>query len=115
MKLKYLGKDYNFDMDELDVKQASVIKANTGLSLRGLEEGISDGDPDALRAMFWVMLVNNDEPNADINTVNFKIVPFARAIQEASEAEAEAAAEVAKKDDSPNVGGRRPKATTTTE
>jgi len=90
MKLTDEGKEYTFDLEEITVQQARTIKSQCGITLLGLEEGLENGDPDALRAIFWLMLCQNGEP-ADIDRVDFKIVKFAKAMDIAAVAEAEAA------------------------
>lgn len=90
MHLNYEGKEYDFDLEEVTVQQARTIKTSCGLTLLGLENGLEQGDPDALRAVFWLMLCQNGE-RVDIDRADFKIVKFARAIDAAALAEAEAA------------------------
>jgi hypothetical protein len=85
MRVTYEGKEYSFDLEEITVAQARTIKTSCGLSLMALENGLTEGDADALRAVFWLMLCQNGE-NADIDRVDFKIVKFARAIDEAATA-----------------------------
>lgn len=86
MHINYDGKEYTFDLEEIDVRQAGIIKDKCGLTLMGLEAGLSEGDPAALRAVYWLMLCQNEE-KADIEQVNFKIVKFARAVDAASTTE----------------------------
>lgn len=83
MHVTYEDKEYTFDLEEITVAQARTIKASCGLSLMGLEEGLTTGDADALRAVFWLMLCQNGE-SPDIDRVDFKIVKFARAIDGAA-------------------------------
>lgn len=97
MNISYEGKDYAFDLDEIDVDQATLIKRKFNLNLLGLEAGLREGDPDSLRAIYWLMLAQNGE-RANIDNVKFKIVKFSNAIQTANlqeieKAEAEAAAD----------------------
>jgi hypothetical protein len=93
MHVKYEGKEYTFDLEEITVAQARTMKSSCGLTLMGLEDGLTKGDPDALRAVFWLMLCQNGEPAADIDRIDFKIVKFARAIDEAAGTEADPKAE----------------------
>ena len=90
MKIDYDGKQYEFDLDEIDVSQATTIKRKFGLTLLSLESGLREGDPDALRCIYWLMLTQAGE-RVNIDNVNFKIVKFANAIQQANIREAEAA------------------------
>lgn len=89
--LTYEGKEYKFDLEEITLEQARTMKARCGLTLMGLEAGLGEGDPEALRAVFWLMLTQNGEPQADIDRVNFKIVKFARAFDAAQPVEDEKA------------------------
>lgn len=85
--VKYEGKEYNFDLEDITVQQARTIKSSCNLTLLGLETGLEQGDPDALRAVFWLMLAQNGEVE-EIDRVDFKIVKFARAIDAAAIEEA---------------------------
>lgn len=94
MKIEYEGRTLEFDLEEITVSQATTLKRKLGLTLLKLDAGLAEGDPDALRAVYW--LVNEQSgKRTDIDELDFKIVKFANAIQEAIEAEAaeEAAAE----------------------
>lgn len=86
MKVTYLDNEYTLDLEEIDVKQARIIKDKCGLTLAGLEAGLGEADPDALRAMFWLM-TEQTGLHQDIELVNFKLVKFVQALQEATEAE----------------------------
>jgi hypothetical protein len=109
MDVEYEGNSYTFDLDEITVQQAMVIKAQCGLTLSTMQKAIGEGDPDGLRAMFWLMMVQSGR-QADIARVDFKILKFAQAIREAGEqqektmadeARAAAAAERARKKANP--------------
>lgn len=95
MNVNYEGKIYAFDLEDIDIDQATVIKRKFGLTLLSLEAGLREGDPDALRAIYWIMLTQ-DGQRANIDNVKFKIVKFANAIQQANEDEIVAAEEKAK-------------------
>lgn len=83
MKVTYLDNDYTLEMDEIDVKQARLIKAKCGLTLATLEDGLNEADPDALRAIFWLM-TEQSGLHQDIDLINFKVYKFAKALQEAT-------------------------------
>jgi hypothetical protein len=92
MKIVYDGKTLDFDLEEITVSQATVLKRKLGLTLLALDKGLIEGDPDALRAVYW--LIQEQSGNkVDIDLVDFKIVKLANAIQEAVEAEAALAEE----------------------
>lgn len=86
MLVHYEDKDYEFDIDDLDVVQATMLKRKYGITLLSLQKGLLEGDADALRAVYWLMLAQNGQ-RVNIDSVQFKIVKFANAIQDAVEAE----------------------------
>lgn len=94
--INYEGEQYTFDLEEIDVAQAETIFKKAGLTLLGLENGLGEGNPYALKAVFWLMLQQNGS-KLGYDNVNFKIVKFARAMQEADK---DGNAEAAPKDDS---------------
>jgi hypothetical protein len=104
MNINYDGHSYIFDLEEIDISQATVIKRKFGLTLLTLESGLREGDPDALRAMYWIMLTQ-DGQRVNIDNVNFKIVKFANAIQQANEEE------IARDDEKAKAEGKTPKET----
>lgn len=92
MKINFEGDEYEFDLNEITVAQAKVIKVHTGMTLLGLEEGLSNGDPDALRAIFWLMHAQSGK-TCDIDRADFKIMSFSQALEQSLTEEAEAAQE----------------------
>lgn len=81
MQVDYDGAQYSLDLDEIDVVEATYIKVKTGLTLLGLQAGLGEADPDALKALFWLM--NKQSGKAvDIERVNFKIMKFIEAIKD---------------------------------
>ena len=76
------GQDYNFDIEALDLAQARSIKRQTGMSIRKLLDGLADLDPEALAALYWLMLAQNGKAT-DISKVNFKILEFGVALNDA--------------------------------
>jgi hypothetical protein len=93
MNVKFEDVDYEFDLSKMTVAQAKVIKVHCGLGLKGLSDGINEGDPDALRAVYWLMQVQSGI-SSNIDRVDFVVVAFLDALAEASKAETEAAAEL---------------------
>lgn len=89
MKIDYDGAEYTLDLDEIDVVEATYIKVKTGLTLLGLQAGLEEADPDALRSLFWLMSKQSGKA-VDIERVNFKIVKFVEAIQAAQDNEPKA-------------------------
>jgi len=89
MKVAFEGRDYEFALDEMTVAQAKVIKVHCGMGLKGLSDGINDGDPDALRAVYWLMRVQSGDVGVNIDNVNFVVVKFLDALAQATQAESE--------------------------
>jgi hypothetical protein len=100
MLIKYEQKIYDFNMDEISVRQLKTIFTHLdGLTLGALEQGIPQGDPNALVALYWLMLENNDE-HVPIDQVDFKVIKFFKAFREAADeeqAKEEAGAKAAEK------------------
>lgn len=88
LDINYEGKEYKLDIEEITVQQARTIKSSCGVTLMGLENGLAMADPDALRAMFWLMLCQSGEVQ-DIDRLDFKIVKFAQALDKAAGSAAE--------------------------
>jgi hypothetical protein len=71
------------------VRQLKTIFTHLdGLTLGALEEGIPRGDPNALIALYWLMIENNDR-GVPIDQVDFKVIKFFKAFREAAEKEQE--------------------------
>lgn len=90
MKITFEGRVWDFDEDEIDVKQAMVLHLAYGMTLKGWIEGIGQVDQRALTFTYWLMRQQNGvvEPIADCNP---KIIAFAAAYGDARDAEAKAA------------------------
>jgi len=87
MKICYEGEELDFDLEEITVRQAMQLKMKLGLTLAGLDTGLSTGDPDAMLAVFWLMKSQAAGKPVDIDELDFKVVKLANAIQEAVDAE----------------------------
>ena len=86
MNVEFEGKTWTLDVDEIDVRQAIVIKVKTGFNLLEWQAALERGDVDAAKALYWLMLAQNGV-SADIDLVNFKILKFIAAVGAAAEAE----------------------------
>lgn len=97
MIVNFDGKEYALDTEEIELGDAMLIKVKTGLALKPWQTAITNADPDALKALYWLMLKQNGI-NTVYERISFKVVKFYGAFAEAAnaEAEAEAAAEEAK-------------------
>lgn len=89
MIIHFEDTDYNFDIEALDLAEARHIKRQTGLSMRGLMDGLADIDPEALVAIYWLMLKQNGQVS-DMNKLNFSVLKFAEAVGKAFDEEAAA-------------------------
>jgi hypothetical protein len=54
INFKLSGEPYEYDDSTLSVKEARVIKKNTGMGLVSWARGLADGDPDAMVALVWL-------------------------------------------------------------
>jgi hypothetical protein len=93
MVINWQGEDFTFAIEEMTVAQAKVIKIHTGFTLRSLSDGINDGDPDALRATYWLMHAQTPGKICNIDNADFKLVEFINVLVEATQAEAAAKAD----------------------
>lgn len=82
-------KDYEFDIDDLDVKQASYIQNHFGLTPMTMRSALVEMDPKAIVATYWLLMKQNGV-TIDPNKVNFKVVKFWSALMEAFNAEQQA-------------------------
>lgn len=88
MIVRFEDRDWEFDLEDIDVSQARHIKRATQLSLKQLYDGVRDLDADAFVAMYWLMKAQNGVV-VDMNKVNFPILKFGQAISAAQKAEKE--------------------------
>lgn len=89
MKVDFEGRAWGLDVDEIDVAQAMVIKVKTGFNLLQWQAALEEGDVQAAKALYWLMLAQNGV-HKDLDVVNFKVLKFIAAVGKASESEAEA-------------------------
>lgn len=82
MIVNYDDREWDLDLDEMDVKQARIIKVATGLTPLQLQRGMMEVDPDALTGLYWYMQVSNGE-RCDIKRINFKVAKFSNALADA--------------------------------
>jgi hypothetical protein len=87
MKIQYEGEYLEFDLEEVTLAQATYLHKKLGLTLLGLDRGLVEGNPDALRAVWWLMQQQAGNTKVNIDSLDFKIVKLTNAIQEAYEAE----------------------------
>lgn len=82
--IEFEGKSYKLDMDNIDVVEAMLIKTKTGHNLLPFQAALEECDPTALRALYWLMMKQKGV-TMDYERVNFKIVQYVKAVQEATD------------------------------
>jgi hypothetical protein len=82
MIVEFEDKSYTLDVEEIDVRQAMLIKVKTGFNLLDWQKALERSDVDAIKALYWLMMAQNGQA-VDIDRVNFKIIKFAKAIKAA--------------------------------
>jgi hypothetical protein len=87
VEVKYDDKIYSFDMDDITVQQLKTLFSHMGgMTLASLEQGLQVGDPNSLTAIFWLMMENSGN-SMPLDRVDFKVVRFFRALNDAAVAE----------------------------
>lgn len=84
LHVNYDGREYDLDLEDLDMAQGRAMERFGVPNLKALEEGIAEGDLSALTVAYWVMLQQNGEPGARLERVNFKPIKFIKAVGEAA-------------------------------
>jgi hypothetical protein len=89
--IDYEGKQYPFDMDDMDIKQALKIEKHIGGTMSDFTDGLLESvRADCYQALGWLIFHHGDQtPIAD---VNFKFGKLSWAFGEAAEKEAKAEA-----------------------
>jgi hypothetical protein len=83
MHVTFDGVEYEFEIEAITRSEAAYIKRRTNMTLGGMLKGVADLDPDAVAAMFWLMLKQNGT-NRDIDKMDdFPILKFGNALVEA--------------------------------
>jgi hypothetical protein len=86
MVIDYDGRQYDFDLEEVTLAQLTRAFKAYGMTLMELEVGMQLGNPNALRAAYWMMLAQNGE-NVGLDRLSFKPVKLAKSINAAFKAE----------------------------
>jgi hypothetical protein len=86
MVIDYDGQEYRLDIDEITVSQAMLLKVKTGFSLMQWQAKLEEADVDALKFLYWLM-VDQSGKRVNFESIDFKIVKFAQAVQAAQDAE----------------------------
>ena len=90
MLIKWQDVEYTLDIDRMTVANAAVIKKHTGYTVMTLMDGIRVGDPDAMRATYWLMQIQSGN-QCDIDRVDFVILDYMQALIKGIEEEQEIA------------------------
>jgi hypothetical protein len=93
--ITYEGRDYDVDIDDIDIDQALKIEKHIDGPMLDWEQGMATGRAECVRVLGWLVLHGGDL-KVPIASVNFKYPKLMKAFFAASEAEA--AAEEAKED-----------------
>jgi hypothetical protein len=89
MQVMFEDKEYELDVEGLSFTEARYIYRQTGLTVKGLLDGLTELNPDAAASLYWLMLKQNGQ-TMDINKLpDFPILKFAEAILSANEADEE--------------------------
>ena len=80
--VRFEDQEFELDIEELTLNQALYIYRQAKMSVRDLMVGLQDLNPDAMAALYWLMLDQNGK-RADIGKLNFKILAFAAALSDA--------------------------------
>lgn len=90
MQLIWEDEEYTLDLDEMDTVEARYIKKRTGLTPIDLQDALFKVDPDAMCAIYWLMMRQSQKPVKDIENLNIKLVKYAEAVVKAYAAELDA-------------------------
>ena len=102
MIIDYEGRQYQFDMDDLTVKQALKIEKHIGGPMIEFEKGMLTGSALCAQVLGWLILHGGDAtPIAD---VDFKYGKLTQAFADAAEREAKAEAARAAAEAGPTAG-----------
>lgn len=82
MLLEFSGKTYTLDTEEITISQAMFIKSKTGLGLKSWQDAVGDADPDAVKALYWLMCDQSGE-RCVWERIDFLIVKFFSAFADA--------------------------------
>jgi hypothetical protein len=89
MQVIFEGETFEFEIEAMTLPEATYLKRQKGMTIKGLIEGLQELDPDALAACYWLMLKQSGKV-MDINKLpDFPVIKFGEAIAEAFAAESE--------------------------
>ena len=89
MIIDYEGRAYEFDLDDLTVKQALKIEKHIGGPMIEFEKGMATGSAACYQVLGWLIFHGGDA--TPIGEVDFKFGKLAKAFEAAAAAEAQAA------------------------
>ena len=88
MLVSFEGTDYEFDLEGMSVTEALYIKRQKKLTPKGLLQGLEELDPEALQALYWLMLKQNGTVQDIHKLPDFPLFKFGSALLDAMDAEA---------------------------
>ena len=75
MNVKYEGQEFDLDLEDMDTDQARAMERFGVPNLKALEDGVAEGNLDALTVVYWLMLQQNGD-GTRIDRVKFKPIKF---------------------------------------
>ena len=99
MIIRFEGRAWEFDMEQVTLQQAMTVQLHTGMSIKEWEESLSPGEDEhgepkdpgpqwlkSLQCVYWLMKAQNGE-KTPIADCDFVIAKFFEAMAEAYQAE----------------------------
>jgi hypothetical protein len=84
-------KIYDLDIEAVTVQQGIVIKGNFGWTIKEWSVAMSNMDPEAWQALFWVMKVQSGQA-CNMRDLDFPVAKYAAACEVAAQAAGDAEA-----------------------
>jgi hypothetical protein len=91
--IDFEGRRYEFDLDDVGVRQAEKIEAHVGGPLMDFQMGLATASVKSLQALYW-FITTSGNVDVPIATMDFHVIKFSRVASDAMAA-AEAATEAA--------------------
>lgn len=76
-KFNVNGAIYEFDYENISVRDAMLLKTATGLNLRPFSVGLNELDPECLQALGWMLQTRAGVKGPDGQPIQLKDVDFA--------------------------------------
>ena len=92
MNITFEGRDWEFDLEAITVKQAVAMHLAYGFTLDGWMSAVAETDPRALQCLWWLMLQQDGQVTA-IKDADCKLIDLSVAFADATGEDDEAAGE----------------------